>query len=680
MMATGVKEQQEILKVVELFNEIPSFGTLFGQLNDICQSLITVDSTTHASIWTIFELIWQNYLILLENDELIDEYGREHHEFLRRFLILSTLIVTKKSSREIFFTLFDRLNQSKRIHSYLENPSSNDILNHICRTFLYISFHICNDFNIILTNHDLVKYQNNLFNEFIRYFDRDIRRREISREDNLLIGQLRIFLLNRSSITPAIPIFIDTDCSQACLRWLMLPYLHTVEYEFCLRMLYNIARHDDGIILLKKLNCVNIVRQFQKMELPMQMDVILDKEWYSKISRILDMIFALLIDPDELYREEIIKRIVSLTRLSLEHPQHICQEYHISELLIILMKLCIDESLMDYILQHELCPELFFLILNRLLTSTEKDLNELAINALANIFWSMSFDQRYQKHLIQNLSLLKRLTTFHQTQPMNNDELSIHRPYQMSSLKRTLDGIWQNLYPGKLEIKPRRSSQQSICSVMISYSSVNRDFCREFYNVLNTLPELSIYVDFKTGKYSWKEAVEMIEQSDVVLFLLSNEFYQSKSCRQEMIYVTDSVKKLYFPIFIDRDFRASSWLQKRIVRLKSIRFGEQDFLSTCEDLLKLINENLSIHLSLINHAADVKNWNDQEIKQWFINQRIRLDLYEFYHFQNGQELLLYAQAIFTSSWLKEYERIQERANLSQEEFLQFIYALKRLLK
>ena len=687
-MASTVEEQREIVKVALLFNELPSLTTLFGQLNDICQSLITTldNSTTHSFIWTIFELIWKNYLILLDREEFVDgivqDIARDNQRFLRRLFSLSKFVGSTKTSREIFFVLFDRLNQSKRIHAYLENPSPNEILNNICRTLLYITFHICNDLILILIHHDLVKYQIHLFNEFIRYFDRDIRRRETSREDNLLIEQLRIFLVHRSSITPAIPIFIDAECPQACLRWLMLPYLNTTEYEFCLLMLYNIARHDQGRILLRQFDCVNIVREFQKKELPMRMDMILDREWYSKISRILDVIFASLMDPEELYREETntgtIKRIVDLTRLSLEHPQHICQEYHISELLIILMKLCTDEWLMDYILQQEQCPELFFLICNRLLASIENDLNELAVTALANLFWSMSFDHRYQKILVQHHSLLKRLIDARQSQ-------MIHRPYQMSSLKRTLDGLWQNLYPEKVDIKPRRqSSKPSICSMMISYSSSNREFCRELYNVFNTLPELSVYVDFKTGKYSWKETVEMIEQSDVVLFLLSNEFYQSKSCRQEFLYVTDTLKKLFFPIFIDRDFKSISWLQKRIVRLKSIRFGDKDFLETCEDLLVLINENLSIDLSLINHAADVKKWTDQEIRQWFIDQRIRLDLYEFYQFQNGQELLLYAQAIFSSSWIKEYERIQVRFegrnSLSQEQFLQFIYALKRLSK
>ena len=688
-MASNAKEQSDILKVAKLFNELPSLSSLFGQLHDICQSLSNTNSTRRAFIWIIFELIWKNYLTLLDREEFVDgiigDYCKDNHRFLRQYFAMAKWIVAPlplKNSREIFVALVDRCNQSKRMQTYLENSCPNEILSNTCRSLLYICLKICNSLNLILTHNDLVKYQTDLF---IRYLDRDFQRRENSREENLLIEQIRLFLRNRCSMTSTIPIFINAECPQACLRWLTLGYLNTNEYEFILLMLYSIARHDEGVMVLKNAECVKIVRQFQKNELMMRMDWILDKDWYSKIGRILDMIYALLIDPGELYLEEsntgTIKRLVLLSRTSLEHSQYICKEYHVGELLIILMKLCTDESMMDCILQQDQCPDFFILLLNRLLSNTEQDMNDLAITALVNILWSMSFDHRYQKHLIYHISLIKRLR---QISPINTEVISIYRPSQMSSLKRTLDGIWQNLYPGQLEIKSPRSSNSSICSVMISYSPMNIDFCREFYNVLVQLPELSIYVDFKTGKYSWKEMAEMIGQADVVLFLLSNEFYQNKSCRQELIYVTDTLKKLFFPIFIDREFKPIGWLQKRVVRLKSIRFGEKDFLETCEDLLGLINENLSMNISLMKSSSDVKKWNGEDIEKWFIDQHLRLDLCDFYHFQNGQELLLYAQATLAFSWMKEYERIkvrfEEKISLSQEQFLKFIYALKRLLK
>ena len=265
----------------------------------------------------------------------------------------------------------------------------------------------------------------------------------------------------------------------------------------------------------------------------------------------------------------------------------------------------------------------------------------------------------------------------------------IYIPNQMSSLRRVIGGIWYNLYPSlPLQIEQTKSLTKSktICSVMISYSHININFCRQLYEILSKLPELSININFNNGKYLWQDVIQTIESSDIILFLLSNDFYYSKSCRQEFIYVTNTRKKLFFPIYIDSNLKiTNNWLHKSIARLKSIRFGEKNFLDSCEELLCLINENLSMNISLEKNPFDVTKWNDKDIKQWFINNNIISELYEFYNFQNGNELLLYANAILTFPWTKEYQRIKLRfkekfqeQNLSQDQFFQFINVLKRL--
>jgi hypothetical protein len=358
----------------------------------------------------------------------------------------------------------------------------------------------------------------------------------------------------------------------------------------------------------------------------------------------------------------------------------------ISEVLIILMKFFTNDTIMYYILHHDLCPKFLTVILNNSSMGSEKNLYKfieeedeelrvLSINAIGNIFWSISFDDQYKNSLIQNMSLIKKLETYSN----DNMALYIHIPYQMSSLKRAMDGIFYNLYPSKSNPLNKQKG-----SLMISYSQVNINFCRDLYDMLSKLPELTINVDFKNGKYSWKEIAETLEQSDAVIFLLSKEFYSSKSCRQEFIHVTDRLKKTYFPIFIDLDSKPPGWIHKHVTRVKSIHFGEKDFLNTCEELVTLINDNLSLNISLTNDFSDVTKWNDNEIKQWFIDHEIILELYEFYHFQNGNELLLYANAILEFPWIKEFDRVkvrfQNKQNLSQGQFLQFIHALKQLTK
>lgn len=216
---------------------------------------------------------------------------------------------------------------------------------------------------------------------------------------------------------------------------------------------------------------------------------------------------------------------------------------------------------------------------------------------------------------------------------------------------------------------------------MISYSHSNIDFCRRLYGMLSQHPELSISFDINNGKYLWKEIEETIQDSDLILFLISNDFFSSKSCRQEFIYVTDTLKKAFIPISITTDYQITGWLKNQTTELKHIRFAENDFMNSYENLLLMINKTLSINISLVKNIFN--------IKQWFIDNNIKSELYEFYQFENENELLLYAQAIKTSLWTKEYERIKSRfeqkfkpqeLHLSPHDFSKFINALERLNK
>jgi len=702
---------QQLFTNAENSSQLLSFSTIFLQLKNICRNLITEQNHSTSVAFDIFNIILKNYIKLLDIDELfqIIEHDRsiENNSFLRQYFRilyhyeLQDLAkqMTSKIRREIFFSLFDQINSSIRIVSYLQNNSSND--NYSCSFILYIILKILNNLNVKLTSNDLEKYQNNLLNRFILFIDEYFIQKKNLRineqQNDILIQEMLCFICEISDKTLTIPILINTNCLQACLQWLSLSYLDDYEYEYIIYILSNIARHDEGVIILNKSDCAKVVRRFKNEGLNLRIDFIIDKERCLKIGRVLDLILALVVDPDELYIEEInsgiINQVLLLNHITSKSIYFKYRGYHISEPLIALMKLCTNNNIIDYILQQDQYPIFFFVTLQKFLLDIENkkigdndiDLDILAIMALANIFWSISFNDQYKNELIQNIYLIKRLEEFRENDIINYVLPYIFIPYQMLSLRRVIDGIWQNLYPSlpsKYEIKPK-----TICSLMISYSHINIKFCRQLYEMLKKLPELSISVDISNGKYLWKETVQTIEQSDVVLFLLSKDFYYSKSCRQEFIYVTDTLKKLFFPVFIDQNFKPTGWLHQRIARLKYIRFGERDFMDSCEELLSLINENLSMNISLVKNPFDVTKWNDKEIKQWFINNNIILELYEFYHFQNGNELLLYADATLAFPWTKEYERIklrfeekfqEQEQTLSQNQFLQFINGLKRL--
>ena len=105
--------------------------------------------------------------------------------------------------------------------------------------------------------------------------------------------------------------------------------------------------------------------------------------------------------------------------------------FHISEPLVVLVKLFNDDRALDYILQHaqvELdAPSTIDFFINLLLqfnntVSNEKDpLKQLTCTALVNILWSVSFQEhyRYKRHLQNNQYLMTLLEKF-----SDNDEIN----------------------------------------------------------------------------------------------------------------------------------------------------------------------------------------------------------------------------------------------------------------
>lgn len=211
--------------------------------------------------------------------------------------------------------------------------------------------------------------------------------------------------------------------------------------------------------------------------------------------------------------------------------------------------------------------------------------------------------------------------------------------------------------------------------------------------------------------------------SNVVLFLMTKDYQDSKSCRQEVMYTTDSLKKRFIPIYVKRDFMASGWLGVRIVGPQYIRFGKKSFEITFKDLVKLIldeksfkkndsknslvdnglqmklnedeksvqdsltngHENLNqfdneMETTSILNDKPIETWNSNDIANWFDARKVRQELMEMYDFQYGTELLLYVQCL-RSDWQTEYLDVREQFSnryvtiLYRNEFVRLVAAL-----
>ncbi|CAF2690374.1 unnamed protein product [Rotaria sp. Silwood2] len=210
---------------------------------------------------------------------------------------------------------------------------------------------------------------------------------------------------------------------------------------------------------------------------------------------------------------------------------------------------------------------------------------------------------------------------------------------------------------------------------------------------------------------------------------MTKDYQDSKSCRQEVMYAKDSLKKRFIPVYVKRDFVASGWLGVRIVGPQYIRFGKKTFEETIKDLVKLVFEDkneknskskdskVPITAPSVENKSDennkpnqelpkddhenpnqsnhgitqvslpkskpIKKWNSKDIADWFDANKVSCELREMYNFQCGTELLLYGQCL-RPDWQSEYIDIREQfskrynASLYRNEFVRFVTAINQL--
>lgn len=228
-----------------------------------------------------------------------------------------------------------------------------------------------------------------------------------------------------------------------------------------------------------------------------------------------------------------------------------------------------------------------------------------------------------------------------------------------------------------------------------------------------------VWVDFSychTEDF-WEEIGEAIEKSNVVLFLMSKDYQDSKSCRQEVMYAKDSLKKRFIPIYMKKDFTATGWLGVRIVGPQYVRFGKKTFDETVKELVKIILddkkqqetepiketkptstkppvidntdnetkpvENIPIESNIKLPNKPTEQWTKKDITQWFNDNHIHQELVDLYDFHHGMDLLIYSQWL-KSDWQIEYndmrERYQQKYNtqLYRDQFVRLVSALHRL--
>lgn len=598
---------------------IDSPTSIFNELSVICED-------HRSKTIDIFEILLTNYLLLFDTDEfhqiIVDEYSLANNQFLGSFFHLINNQDQQQSS-SIFYRLLDQIHSSKRILQFLQNEF-NDIP---CRILLLIIF------NILLTIEHfsilkLKKYETTFFSSLIVFLNKEFQQNK-STDNNDLTNKILLFLHKITEDLSTIPILININCPQSCLQWLEYPYLKNEEYQQILHILCNTARREEGIVLLRNLNSNESVLKFNRQILNKRLDYLIDGTLTKQMKFDITILNLLVTNTSDL-DDEIAANFIR------ESLFPIIDE----NFLFILMKLFTNDRIINDILSTYSVSDLFSMI-------SKVNSNELK----ANILWSISFQKLHQMNVIEHMKTINSIERDHST----------YRSREIFSARRALDGIRENLFPSKLVTLPIPTKN----TLVISHSHFDYESYRKFYDILSKTYQISVSNEIE----NWKQLADNLEQANVVVFLLSKEFFVDKSCRQEFIYSIDVLKKPCLGIYLDREYQISGWLVEHAERLKIIYSDEI--------------ENLFDYLREYFPRDDDKS----DIKRWFIDQHLLIELYEFYQFQNRQELILYGRAISSHPWTQEYQRIrsrferkfaQENRTLSAHEFSKFVTALGRL--
>ncbi|CAF2399593.1 unnamed protein product [Rotaria sp. Silwood2] len=527
-----------------------------------------------------------------------------------------------------------------------------------------------------------------------------------------------------------VPMIIRNKWPHACVQWLVNSDVNNsvrpsyiIDYSICL-IIQKLARHTLGVQILNQLNCLKRIDECQEVMKKYHTEI-----QYNCLHVLQYMIYALLIEEDEIKQISllndnrmclVINELVLYT-IEASHAEYFFYKcFHISEMLSVLSKLFVnDDVLLKFVNENNqlfdcLCQLMIhFSNLTFDTSRTHHPTNDETLVLLTNLFWSISFHKCYHEKFQTNSILMNIISNLATSSYRCAQIKSISR--DMCSLKKAAEGILWNLKPSSpstsSQISNEKFEQQPLA--MISYSHSDTVFCRELVEHISAY--VPIWVDYKQAKDTiahsddlWEEIACAMEAATVIVLIVSKDYYNSKSCRQELSYASDALKKRIIPIYPpNQQYRASGWLGIRIAGQKYIHFGRKSFIDAIKELSSTI---LTDHKSTIEPSKEpvacsscetipkqmidkenkllliLQNWTKQDIRKWFDDNHIHNDLITLYieQFHTGTALIVYARHLklfYRNEYIriyKKYSKIFHGKKLNTLDFITFVDALYRL--
>lgn len=390
-----------------------------------------------------------------------------------------------------------------------------------------------------------------------------------------MTSNIFLFLWNLTDQTMIIPSLVRAGLPESLVRW--LSRAHELSTDICdnlVNIAHNIARHDEGNDALNQYNALKILKRVQTAT------GIKNSEDGTLTAA---MTLALLSTPEQIRNDptnwkDILDQLLQITidlaknisPSALANPT-----FHISEPLIVLVGLFVHDESLHYVLTEaktdppaslsstiQLFIDLFVRFRpNKTICNNSQSLDQLTFVALLNIFWSISFHNQYHNELKSHQEFLTIIRILSE-----DDEIILFNKYiprSLQSLKKSVDGIIFNL--GENDFQRENISKTIKPLIMLSYSHANRSMCEQILKLLDQKSDLyDAWVDFRYCQGSndvWEKIAQGVKNAHLILWLVSNEYCESKSCRQEITYALDKLNKPIVPIYLEKP-NISEWLGK----------------------------------------------------------------------------------------------------------------------
>ncbi|CAF0992755.1 unnamed protein product [Rotaria sordida] len=213
-------------------------------------------------------------------------------------------------------------------------------------------------------------------------------------------------------------------------------------------------------------------------------------------------------------------------------------------------------------------------------------------------------------------------------------------------MEKTTYGILWNLKSMYEDHELTEKHDETMFDIMISYSHKDKIFCRQLYDELIKIG-YHVWIDFDQIHGNVIDAIaQAIEQSNIILICMSEQYRRSNYCRAEANYAFRRRTRIV-PILLEEHYQPDGWLLFLVGQLLHVDFTKYEFSKAMEMLIKelkapvlqddnlqhiesknkrsIVTSNLSIHQSksiLPIHSDNILEWTPTEVQHWLIGHNL----------------------------------------------------------